>query len=253
MNSSFSVKDKVCVITGAGKGFGREAALMYRDAGAKLALISRNEQDINTLKDELDMPESRLLCDIGDVSNQITVTKFVMKTYRKFKEIDILLNNAGMRFRKKFLATDYNDWTKVINNNLSSVFLMCQAVGRYMVSQQCGKIINVSSIVGSLGLSEFSAYAASKGSIISLSNSLAVEWAQYNINVNVIAPGFCETSYADKFKKNKKLYNFTLERTPMKRWGNSKDFVNTSLFLSSDASNYITGEIINVDGGWSAW
>ena len=158
-----------------------------------------------------------------------------------------------MRFRKKFLNIDYAEWNKVLNNNLNSVFFMCQSVGKHMVSQQYGKIINVASIVGTLGLPDLTAYGTSKGGIISLSKCLALEWAQYNINVNVIAPGFCKTSYADKFKQNEELYNFTIERIPTKKWGSAKDFVNTSLFLSCAASDYITGEVVNVDGGWSAW
>lgn len=253
MNSSFSVEDKVCIITGAGKGFGRTAAKMYRDAGAKLALISRSQSDMDTLEDELNMPKSKLFCAAGDISDQATVSDFTARARRKFKEIHVLLNNAGMRYRNDLLSTSYEDWSNVINNNLSSTFLMCKSVGPYMISQYYGKIINVASVVGTLGLPELAAYGASKGGIISFSKCLALEWAQYNIKVNVIAPGFCETSYTGQFKEDKKLYDFTLERTPMRKWGSSEDFVNASLFLASDASKYITGEVMSVDGGWSAW
>ena len=252
MNSSFSVKDKVCIITGAGKGFGRTAAKMYCDAGAKLALISRTENDINTLKDELNMPATKLFCMVGDVSNQITVANFILGVYRKFEKMHVLLNNAGIRFRSKINDTTYENWNYVINNNLNSVFLMCNRVVPYMIAEKYGKIINIASIAGISGLSELTAYSASKGGIISFSKSLAVELAPHNINVNVIAPGFCETSYAKKFKENKELYNFTLERTPLARWGSSEDVINTSLFLASDASSYMTGEVVSVDGGWGA-
>ena len=111
----------------------------------------------------------------------------------------------------------------------------------------------MTSIVGTLGLPELSGYAASKGAIISLTKSLALEWAKYNVNVNAIAPGFCKTSYAEKFEKNKELFDFTIERTPMRKWGDSFDIATACVFLASDMSGYVTGEILNVDGGWSAW
>jgi len=252
MNSQFSIEDKVCIVTGAGKGIGREAAKMYRDAGAKLALISRSKDDMADVVAELNMPSTRLFYMVGDVADEAIVGDFVTKAYDHYKEIDVLFNNAGMRFRKDLLDIDYVDWTNVLNNNLSSVFLMCRAVGPYMIAQKYGKIINVASIVGMVGLPELAAYGASKGGIIGFSKCLAVEWAPHNINVNIISPGFCNTSYSEKFKQNKKLYNFTIKRTPMTKWGESQDVVNASLFLASDASNYMTGEVITVDGGWVA-
>jgi len=111
----------------------------------------------------------------------------------------------------------------------------------------------MASIIGTLGLPELAGYGSSKGAIISLTKSLAVEWAKYNINVNVVAPGFCKTSYAEKFKEKAELYDFTIDRTPMKKWGDSRDISNTIAFLASDMSGYITGEVVNIDGGWSAW
>lgn len=122
-----------------------------------------------------------------------------------------------------------------------------------MVKQKYGKIVNMASIIGTLGLPELVGYGASKGAIISLTKSLALEWAKYNINVNVVAPGFCKTSYAEKFQEKTELYDFTIDRTPMRKWGESRDVSNTIAFLSSDMSKYITGEVISIDGGWSAW
>ena len=130
---------------------------------------------------------------------------------------------------------------------------MCREAGRQMIKQKSGKIINISSIIGTLGLPELAAYGASKGGMITLTKCLALEWAEHNINVNVIAPAFCETSYVEKFKKKKDLYEFTIDRTPQKKWGTSLDVANACLFLSTEASKYITGETLSVDGGWSAW
>jgi len=248
-----ALKGKVCIVTGAGKGFGREIAIKLANVGCKLALISRTESDLKILEKDLNIADERLFWCEGDVSDPLVVEKFVGDVINKYGCIDVLINNAGMRFRKDFLGITYKEWQHVMNVNLGSTFLFCQEAGRYMLKQKSGKIINMASVVGTLGLPELSGYAASKGGIISLTKSLALEWAEYNINVNVLAPGFCETSYAENFKRNTELYEFTLDRTPMKRWGTSNDIANACVFLASDMSSYITGEVLNIDGGWSAW
>lgn len=253
MKDLMNIKNKVCIITGAGKGFGYDLAKTFASQGCKLALISRTKEDLKILEQDLGISKDRLFWMEGDVSSEKTVKLFISKTIEVFGQIDILINNAGMRFRKEFLEISYEEWQTVLNTNAGSTFLLCKEVGQYMVKQKSGKIINMASVVGTLGLSELCGYAASKGAIISLTKSLAVEWAPYNINVNVLAPGFCETSYAENFKKKTELYNFTLERTPMKKWGTSKDISKACLFLASDMSDYITGETISIDGGWSAW
>lgn len=253
MENQFSLKGKVCVITGAGKGIGKEVSHLFNKCGARLSLITRDMQDFNDLDNTFDLEKDNALLYEGDVSCEDTVSKFVEETINKFKKIDVLINNAGIRFRKKFIDITLADWNSVINTNLGSVYLMCRETGRHMIHQRKGKIINMASIVGTLGLPELAAYGASKGAMITLTKCLALEWAEYDINVNAIAPGFCETSYTENFKKKIELYNFTLERTPQKKWGSSLDVANACLFLSTDASNYITGEVLNVDGGWSAW
>ncbi|MGB5920011.1 SDR family NAD(P)-dependent oxidoreductase [Arcobacter sp.] len=253
MEKTLELKDKVCVITGAGKGIGYETAKQFSQLGCKLALISRNKNDLISLSNELELNECDILIMEGDVSIEETVIEFINKTIEQFGHIDILFNNAGMRFRKEFINITFDEWQKVMTTNVTSTFLMCREVGKKMITQKSGKIINMASIVGTNGLAELVGYGSSKSAIIGLTKSLAIEWAQYSINVNVIAPGFCETSYTENFKKNTDLYNFTLERTPMKKWGSSKDIANSVLFLSSSMSSYITGEIISIDGGWSAW
>lgn len=253
MSDKFSIKDKVCIITGAGKGIGRESARLFYGEGAKLALITRNESDLNSLKEETGFDDNRVFLFDGDVSDEETVKRFVSEAADRFQKIDVLINNAGIRFRKTFLDITTEEWNRVINTNLNSVYFFCREVGQHMVKQKRGRIINIASIVGTLGLPELTAYGASKGGMVTLTKCLALEWAECNINVNAIAPGFCETSYAENFKKKTELYKFTIERTPQKKWGTSMDIANACLFLASDAARYITGEILNVDGGWSAW
>ena len=241
------LENQVCIITGAGKGIGKDTALLFAQMGCNLALISKTREDLVSLEDELNMDTSDLYWMEGDVSSEDTVKEFVLNTYEKFGRIDVLVNNAGMRFRKEFLEIDYEEWQEVMNVNAGSTFLFCKEVGKYMVKQKYGKIVNMASIIGTLGLPELVGYGASKGAIISLTKSLALEWAKYNINVNVVAPGFCKTSYAEKFQEKTELYDFTIDRTPMRKWGESRDVSNTIAFLSSDMSKYITGEIISID------
>lgn len=253
MNNLLKLENKVCIITGAGKGIGKETAILFAKLGCKLALISRTKKDLEQLSDELQIDEKDLFYMVGDVSCEDTVKSFVQKTHEKFSRIDVLVNNAGMRFRKEFLDISYEEWQEVMNVNTGSTFLFCREVGKYMIAQEYGKIVNMASIIGTLGLPELSGYGASKGAIVSLTKSLALEWAKYNVNINVVAPGFCKTSYADNFQKKTELYNFTIDRTPMKKWGESIDIANAIAFLSSDMSRYITGETLSIDGGWSAW
>lgn len=248
-----SLDGRVCVITGVGKGIGKDCAKLFSEQGAQLALITRSESDIPLLMDDLGLKEEDVLAVAGDVSDPQTVRDFADMAFQKFGHLDVLVNNAGMRFRKNFMDIDFADWQQVMTVNTGSTFLMCQAVGKYMIQQNQGRIINMASIIGTQGLAELSGYGASKGAIISLTKCLALEWAKYSINVNVIAPGFCETSYADSFKQNSELYDFTIERTPMGKWGKGSDVAKACLFLATDLSTYVTGEVLHVDGGWSAW
>lgn len=253
MTDLLGLRNKVVLITGAGKGIGYETAKVFASQNTKLAVISRSEEDLVKLEHEVGLDADCFFAMVGDVSDPQVVIQFVDEVIQRFGRIDVLVNNAGIRFRKKFLEITYEDWQHVMNVNLGSTFLFCKEVGRHMVSQGSGRIINMASIVGTLGLPELVGYAASKGGIISLTKSLALEWAENKINVNVIAPGFCKTSYSENFKNNSGLYDFTIERTPMRKWGEADDIAKTCVYLASDLSNYVTGEVISVDGGWSAW
>mgnify|MGYP006410542163 FL=1 len=244
------LKNKVCIITGAGKGFGRDVAKEFYTQGAKLALITRSQNDVDSLISEFD--NERVLSVCGDVSDANIVSQFVSQAADKFGVIDVLVNNAGMRFRKEFLEIDENELDQVLSVNLKSIVFLCQEVLPYMIENNSGKIINMSSIAGTLGFANLSGYVMSKAAIVGLTKSLAVEFSDKNIQINALAPGFCKTSYFENFQENKKLYDFTLSRTPMNRWGESKEIADVCVFLASSMSNYMTGEVLKVDGGWSA-
>ena len=244
------LKDKVCIVTGAGKGFGEEIAKEFYAQGAKLALITRSKEDIDNLMVKFD--SERVLSICGDVSDGNIVSQFISQTINKFGVIDVLVNNAGMRFRKEFLDISNDELDQVLDVNLKSMVFLCQKVLPYMIKNNSGKIINMSSIAGTLGFANLSGYVISKAAIIGLTKSLAVEFADRNIQINALAPGFCKTSYFENFQEHKELYDFTLSRTPMNRWGYSKEIADVCVFLASDMSNYMTGEVLKVDGGWSA-
>lgn len=245
------LQEKVCIVTGSGKGFGRDIARAYYAQGAKVAMITRSQSDVDDLISEFDNGE-RVLIVCGDVADIGAVDQLISQTIEKFGTIDVLVNNAGMRFRKKFLDIDSDELDQVLNVNFKSAFFLCQKVLPHMVKQCQGKIINMSSIAGTLGFADLSGYVTSKAAIIGLTKSLAVEFADKNIQINALAPGFCKTSYFENFQKKEELYDFTLSRTPMNRWGDSKEVADVCVFLASSMSNYMTGEVLNVDGGWSA-
>jgi len=244
------LKDKVCIVTGAGKGFGKEIAEEFYAQGAKLSLITRTKSDIDKMRENFDTERVSFFC--GDVSDENTVNQFISQTIEKFETVDVLVNNAGIRFRKEFLNISSSELDQVLDVNLKSIFFLCQKVLPYMIKNNRGKIINMSSIAGTLGFANLSGYVASKAAIIGLTKSLSAEFADRNIQINALAPGFCKTSYFENFKKNKELYKYTLSRTPMKRWGNSKEIADICVFLASEMSNYMTGEVLKVDGGWSS-
>lgn len=253
MSDIIGLEGQVVVITGAGKGIGLEASKAFCRLGCRVAAISRNLDDLTSLVEEVKNLPGEVFIMQGDASDPKVVESFVDAVIIHYKHIDVLINNAGIRFRKSFIDIDYQEWQHVMNVNLGSTFLFCQLVGKHMIDRKQGRIINMASIVGTLGLPELTGYAASKGGIISLTKALALEWAEHNINVNVVAPGFCKTSYADNFKQKTALYNFTIDRTPKRHWGEAKDISDACIYLASNLSNYVTGEVLNVDGGWSAW
>lgn len=247
------LKNKVCIITGAGKGIGRAMAMRFYEEGAKLALISRTVGDLESLQEELDANDGDILTMPGDVSEELVCDQFVKIIKNQFGRADVLINNAGMRFRKKFDEISVKEFEQVFRVNVSSMFMLSQKVLPLMLAQDKGKIINLSSVAGIHGLPELNAYVTSKAAIIGFTKSLALEYANNNIQINAVAPGFCKTSYFENFKQKNDLYQFTIDRTPMQRWGESEEVANVCLFLASELSSYVTGDVITVDGGWSAW
>lgn len=240
------LKNKNILITGAGKGIGEQLVKSALSNGAFVYALIKNKKDNSKFK-----KNKNLKIYNGNVNNNKLILRILNKSKKEKKRVNCLINNAGIRFRKNFLKIKEKELKNVFDVNFFSVFSILQIISGFWIKNKIqGSVVNLGSIVGQIGFAELSAYAASKGAIISLTKSFSVEMAKHGIRANSISPGFTKTSFYQKFKKKKKLYNWTLSRIPMKRWGNSEEISNLILFVLSDKSKYINGENISVDGGW---
>lgn len=242
------LKNKNAVITGATRGIGREIAITLAQNGANIAINYRKENDdLNSLVKELKELGVNVFTRKCDVSNGEEVEEFIKESKDSLGSIDILVNNAGITKDGLILRMKENDFDSVIDVNLKGVFNTTKSVSGIMMKQRYGKIINISSVVGLSGNAGQCNYAASKAGVIGFSKSIARELATRNVNVNVVAPGYINTDMTkdlpEKIKEN------IIQSIPMKKIGEPKEVANLVLFLASDLSNYITGQVISVDGG----
>ncbi|MGY5240270.1 3-oxoacyl-[acyl-carrier-protein] reductase [Clostridium tertium] len=242
------VKDKNAIVTGGTRGIGREIARTLAQNGANIAINYRKyNEEVESLIEELKSFGVKVVACKCDVSNEEEVINFIKEVKDKFESIDILVNNAGITKDGLIIRMSEKDFDDVIDVNLKGTFNTTKAVSSIMVKQRYGKIINISSVVGVAGNAGQCNYAASKAGVIGFSKSVARELAARNINVNVIAPGYINTDMTsvllDRVKEE------VIKTIPMKKIGEPKEIANLVLFLSSNLSNYITGQVINVDGG----
>ncbi len=244
------LEGKTAIITGASRGIGRAIAELFAKEKAHLALIGRTpEQKLTEYLDTLKKVAPKVQYYSLDVSNFKNVQQVVAEIIKQFGRVDVLVNNAGITRDNLLLRMSEEEWDKVIDVNLKSVFNMTKAVLRQMLKQRSGSIINMSSVVGLYGNAGQANYAASKGGIIAFTRSIAKEVGSRNIRANVIAPGFIQTDMTAALPDNVK--QAWIEQIPMKRIGKPEDVAGTALFLASDLSLYITGQVIAVCGGLS--
>lgn len=242
------IKNKNAVVTGGTRGIGREIARTLAQNGANIAINYRNySEQIEKLVEELKSFGVKVLAVKCDVSKEEEVSNFVKEVKNNFERIDILVNNAGITKDGLIIRMSEKDFNDVIDINLKGTFNTTKAVSAVMVKQRYGKIINISSVVGVTGNAGQCNYAASKAGVIGFSKSVARELAARNINVNVIAPGYINTDMTSVLPE--KVKEEVLKTIPMKKIGDPKEVANLALFLSSNLSDYITGQVINVDGG----
>ncbi|MDK2823954.1 MAG: hypothetical protein PWQ67_768 [Clostridia bacterium] len=249
---TFDLTNKVAIVTGATKGLGYGMALALAQAGANIVVVSRTPADCDRVAFEIKSMGRDALALPTDVSNPESINNLVNKTLEKYEKIDILVNNAGTAITKKAEDLTEENWDHVMNINLKGVFMLTQAVGRVMIDQQKGKIINIASIFGFVGDKSVLPYLVSKGGVLQLTRGLALEWARYNIQVNAVAPGYVMTPMNEKELNDEKVYNYITKKIPMRRLGEIHEIAGAVVYLASDAANYVTGSTITVDGGWLA-
>jgi len=249
----FSLEGKVAVVTGAGRGLGKTMALALAAAGADVVVASRTASEIEDVRDEIRGLGRRAEAITADTTVEADCARLIEETVSRLGRIDILVNNAGINVRKPVLELSLAEYQRVLATNLEGYFLTAQAAGRALVGQKSGKVINVSSIMGSVALANQAAYASSKGGVEQLTKVLALEWASANVQVNALAPTYFETDLTRPLFEDPERNSFITERTPMGRWGQPHELAGAVIFLASGASNYITGHTLVVDGGWTAW
>ena len=244
----FSLKGKVALFTGGSRGLGKAMAIGLAKAGADVAVVGRKlDQEVI---DQITAQGVRGKFYEYDLANVDGIAALVGEVHQDFGHIDILVNNAGVQSRHKAVDFPKSDWDFVLNVNMSAVFFLCQEVGRLMLAQGKGKIINIASLLSFQGGLTVPAYAASKGAVAQFSKSLSNEWASQGINVNCIAPGYMATEMNTALIADATRSRQIMDRIPAGRWGKPEDMVGAAIYLASSASDYVNGSTIIVDGGW---
>ena len=249
------LKGKVVIITGARQGMGKADALLFAKNGAKVTVADISQEECQLVVEEIEKSGGEGLAGRCDVTNEKEVEEMVKKTVDKFGKVDILVNNAGICQFKPFLEMTEEEWKKTLDINLKGYFLCAREAAKEMIKHKSGAIVNIASVVMGqmgMGMAGLAHYSASKGGIAALTKTLALELASYNIRVNAIAPGAIDTPMAASAKADQKTLEQTLAVIPLHRMGKPEEIASTVLFLTSDASSYITGSIVVVDGGWLA-
>ncbi|MEK5272046.1 2-dehydro-3-deoxy-D-gluconate 5-dehydrogenase KduD [Aeribacillus sp. FSL K6-8394] len=248
MKQAFDLTGKVAVVTGGSRGIGKGIAIGLAEAGANIVLVQRS----NDTSTQEEIKALGVRCEIihCDLINLEDVKQVIPNAIETMGSVDILVNNAGIQRRSPAVDFSEQDWDDVLTVNLKAVWILCQQAGRHMVKRKSGKIINIASLVSFQGGILVPAYAAAKGAVGQLTKALANEWASQGVNVNAIVPGYIATEMNTALIEDPVRSRQILERIPAGRWGNPDDFKGPAVFLASDASNYIHGHLLVVDGGW---
>ncbi len=253
MSKLFDLSGRVAIVTGGGRGLGRTIALGLADHGADVVVVSRTLAQVEQVAGEIAARGRQALALQVDTSQRADVERMIERTLQGWGRLDILVNNAGIDIIKP--AVDYAEaeWDQIIDINLKGYFLCAQAAGRVMIRQRSGSILMNSSIAGSIGIQGLVPYASAKGGVNQLTRTLAVEWAPYNVRVNAFAPAYFENVMQGvEAVHNEAKERHIREWTPLGRRGRLEELIGPVVFLASDASSYVTGHILMVDGGWTA-
>ncbi|OCA90871.1 2-deoxy-D-gluconate 3-dehydrogenase [Bacillus sp. FJAT-27225] len=247
---SFRLDGKRAIVTGAGRGIGRALASALAEAGADVAILSRTAADLEETAQLIHKQGRNALVIPGDVTKRESVVQAVRTVKEEWGGVDILINNAGMNIRSKALDVTDDEWETIMNTNLKSAFMFAQETGRVMKEQGTGgRIISITSVGGHVALRTGVVYAATKAAIIQMTKVLALEWGQYNINVNAIGPWYFKTPLTEKLLADPDYVQDILDVTPLKRVGELPELAGPTIFLASDAGSYVHGQTLFVDGG----
>ena len=252
LRNIFNLSDKVALVTGAASGLGQMISCGLAEFGANIIAADINITGVEETAKKIKSMGGEVIPARVDVADWGDVTHMVTLALKHFGKIDISFNIPGINIRKPILDLSPEEFDKVININLRGTFLCAKAVGEVLVKQRKGKMVNMASILGAVGQAKQSGYASSKGGVISLTRVLALEWAPYNVQVNAIAPAYFKTSLTTWVSKEPEFYEWTLQQNPQGRFAEPWEIVGPSVFLASEASSFVTGTVLFVDGGWTA-
>jgi NAD(P)-dependent dehydrogenase (short-subunit alcohol dehydrogenase family) len=252
MKDLFCLKGKVAVVTGGTSGIGRALSLGLAEVGADVVATARRQQQVDETADAIEVLGRKTLRMTSDVCNRATLEALSAAVLSQFGKVDILVNCAGIIKRSPTLDFPEEEWTNIIDTNLTGTLRACQVFGRSMLERGYGRIVNIASLNSFVSLSEVAAYAASKSAVASLTKSLAVEWSKKGVTVNAVAPGVFRTDLNAKLLDSTARGQELLMRTPMGRFGKTEELIGATVFLASDSSSFVTGEILTVDGGFLA-